>query len=79
MRKSRKPIPHMNYLINHQNMKLSKKLEQKLKQEGIQKWKYWYDVFSMDVNYPVGINKEQREVIAHNLALQVIWCDSHNI
>ena len=54
-------------------MKLSKKLEEKLKSEGLKNWKYWADIFVRDVNFPEGITKEQREVIAHNLALMVIW------
>jgi hypothetical protein len=59
-------------------MKLSKKLEQKLKQEGLKTWKYWVNIFLLDINYPANITKEQREVIAHNLALQVIWNSAQN-
>lgn len=65
-------------IVHDGNMKLSKKIEQKLKGEGLKMWKYWADIFVMDVNYPSEVTKEQREVIAHNLALQVIWNLAHN-
>ena len=59
-------------------MKLSKQLEKKLEKEGLKIWKYWADIFVDDCNFPFDTTKEQREIIAHNLALQVIWNSSHN-
>ena len=60
-------------------MKLSKKLELKLKNDGLRMWKHWADIFVQDNNFPSEITKEQREVIAHNLALMVIWNSPHNL
>lgn len=60
-------------------MKLSKKMEAKIKNEGLRKWKFWADIFVQEFNFPPDISNEKREIIAHNLALQVIWHDSHNL
>lgn len=54
-------------------MKLSKAFERKLKKDGVKEWKKWYKIFVWQYNFPDPITKQQREVIAHNLALQVVW------
>ena len=52
---------------------LSKALQRGLKKEGVKEWRKWYKVFSIKENYSEEITKKQREAIAHNLALQVVW------
>lgn len=57
---------------------LSKILQNKLKKEGLKMWKYWYDDFKTENYYPEETTKEQIEVIAHNLALAVVWNQIYN-
>ena len=52
---------------------LTKKLEKSLKKEGVKEYKKWYKLFNNRLYCPLPISKKDREILAHNFALLVVW------
>lgn len=52
---------------------LTKTLERKLKKEGVKEYKKWYKLFMIKNYNPFPMSKKDREILAHNFALLVVW------
>ena len=54
-------------------MKVKTIKEKLIKDSGYRVYKKYKTIFEQEYNFPPNTSKQHREVVAHNLALSVLW------